>query len=146
MKKFLYKYILTPLSDMKLKYKLLLSYFCLIIIPFAIFTFVTNNKVSHAIETLVEYSARQSFEQSCSFISYKLQKVIDVSKVISIDPKVTGILSQNPNEVNLNMQLKDWSDLSIYIKSFQNDDEIYNVKLYVNDEFTFSGEEVHFYP
>lgn len=132
--------ISSPIINMKLKSKLLMAFFTLIILPFGIFIMIFNNRVSSAIETLVTYSARQSFEQSEAFISFKIDKMIDATNVILIDKKVNDILTQDPNLLSIYEQNKNQYDLSLYLSSFQNDDEIYKVRLFINDAFLYSSE------
>lgn len=131
-------------SNMKLMRKMLLSYFLLIVIPFGLFTYISNSRYSRTLENLVMYSAKQSFEQSGDFISYKLEKVMDALNVIVLDKNVNEILSRNPDSLDIHTQIKQMNELSGYLKSFQNNDEIYNIKLYINDKFMFSDEKVNF--
>jgi two-component system, sensor histidine kinase YesM len=144
MMKFIQKVIIRPISNMKLLSKMLLSYFLLIIVPFSIFTFISDQRVSDTIENLVKYTARQSFEQSNAFISYKLKKIIDVQNAISVDSKINSTLAKNPDSLDIPTQIRYMNEMSEYLKSFQNNDEIYNVKLYINDNFINADEKVNF--
>lgn len=145
MKKFIHKTLIKPISDMKLKRKLLLSYFLLIVIPFGIFTFFSDYRVSNTIETLVKFSAKQSFEQSADFLSYKLEKITDVLNVILSDKNINETLAKNPATQDIHMQIKDMGEMSTYLKSFyNNNNDIFGIKLYVNDEFIYSTENNNF--
>jgi two-component system, sensor histidine kinase YesM len=130
--------------NMKLKAKLLVSYFFLIVIPFGFFTLFSNLQVSSAVETLVKYSAKQSFDQTGEFVTYKIKKIIDVMNVIIMDKDLNATLSQNPDSVNINQQLKIQYDLNNYLLHYKNNDEIFDIKLYVDNRFLFSGEDSDF--
>lgn len=143
-KNFSPKSILSKIFSMKLKHKLLISYMLLIILPFGIFAVMSNLKVYQAIETFVSYSAERSFEQSGFFLSYKIDKIINTIDVLLVDKKINATLDQNPEKLDIPTQMLDMQDLSHYLRSFQNQDEVFNVKLYVKDAFIFSSEKVNF--
>lgn len=129
---------------MKLKNKLLISYLLLIIVPFSIFAVMSNFRVYAAIETLVSYSARHSFEQSGLFVSYKIDKIINTIDVLVVDKKINSTIDKNPADLDIPSQMLDMQDLSVYLRSFQNQDEVFNIKLYVKDYFLYSSEKVNF--
>ncbi len=138
------KQLMQKFSGLKLKNKLLISYLLLIIVPFGIFAVMSNFRVYSAIETLVSYSARHSFEQSGLFISYKIDKIINTIDVLLVDKKINATLEQDPSKLDIPSQMLDMQDLSRYLRSFQNQDEVFNVKLYVKDYFLYSTEKVNF--
>ena len=131
--------------NMKLKRKLLVAFFSLIIIPLGIFTIISNERVSNAIESLVKYSSIHSFEQAEAFLSYKIKKMYDVSNVITTDKKTVEILSKSLYATDLIDQFINQLDLSMYLTSFQNDDEIFKVNLYVNDSCFYANENKNIY-
>ncbi len=131
-------------SGMKLKNKLLISYLLLIIVPFGIFAVMSNFRVYETVETLVGYSAKHSFEQSGLFVSYKIDKIINTIDVLLVDKKINNTISQDPSKLGIPAQMLDMEDLSRYLRSFQNQDEVFNVKLYVKDDFLYSSEKVNF--
>ncbi len=132
------------LSGIKLKNKLLISYLLLIIVPFGVFAIMSNFRVYEAIETLVSYSAKHSFEQSGLFVSYKIDKIINTIDVLLVDKKINSTIGQEPDKLDIPSQMLDMQDLSRYLRSFQNQDEVFNVKLYVKDDFLYSSEKVNF--
>lgn len=138
------RHFLKKLSGIKLKNKLLISYLLLIIVPFGVFAIMSNFRVYNAIETLVSYSAKHSFEQSGLFVSYKIDKIINTIDVLLVDKKINSTISQEPDKLDIPSQMLDMQDLSRYLRSFQNQDEVFNVKLYVKDDFLYSSEKVNF--
>ena len=138
------RHFLKKLSGIKLKNKLLISYLLLIIVPFGVFAIMSNFRVYNAIETLVSYSAKHSFEQSGLFVTYKIDKIINTIDVLLVDKKINSTISQEPDKLDIPSQMLDMQDLSRYLRSFQNQDEVFNVKLYVKDDFLYSSEKVNF--
>lgn len=139
MKKLL-KLIVHKFSDMKLQTKMLFLYLFVIIIPFFAFSFISSNRASVAIEELVKFSARQSFDQTEAFMEYKIWKVVDTSKVLLSDTRINNILAKDPDEYPINEQIRDLNTLSNFLSSFINKEDIYNVRLYVNEGFEYSNE------
>ena len=86
--------------------KFLLSYFMLIIIPLILLSSITYKTVSTILETYITSATKQAFEQTYSFLSYKLYRVNDVSDIISNDNNITTIdsnlitiLGKSPNKI-----------------------------------------------
>ena len=69
---------------------------------------------------------------------------MDALNVIMLDKKLNETLAQNPASRNIHAQIQDMLELTAYLKSFENNNEIFNIKLYVNDEFIYSTENVNF--
>lgn len=134
-------------SNLKLMQKFLLSYFMLIIIPLILLSSLTYKNVSSILEEYITSATKQAFEQTYSFLSYKLYRINDVSNIISNDSNSTTIesnlitiLGKPINSYPINDQIKDMYFLRKYLSSYENDVDISNVKLYVNDDFIYSTE------
>jgi two-component system, sensor histidine kinase YesM len=123
----------------------MLSYFILILIPMMILTLVSYRQASHIVESQVLFSAKQIFEQTNSFLSYKIAKIVDASNIIAIDRNVNTILCKKPDLYSLPEQLKDMEDLTAYLKSFQGNDDIWRVRLNVNPQFIYAKENVNLF-
>ena len=133
--------------NLKLMQKFLLSYFMLIIIPLILLSSITYKKVSTILETYITSATKQAFEQTYTFLSYKLYRINDVSNIISndnnfttIDSNLITILGKSINSYPINEQIKDMYFLRKYLSSYENNVDISNLKLYVNDDFLYSTE------
>ncbi|MGH4050310.1 MAG: sensor histidine kinase [Clostridium sp.] len=134
-------------SNLKLMQKFLFSYFMLIIIPLILLSTITYKNVSSILETYITSATKQAFEQTYSFLSYKLYRINDVSNIISNDSNVTTtesnlitILNKTANTYPINEEIKDMYFLRKYLSSYENNVDISNLKLYVNDDFLYSTE------
>ena len=133
-------------NNFRFRTKLMFSYFILIIVPLGLLTFISYNQVSKTIEKLVLYSAKQNFEQTCSFLDYKIGKIIDISDVIPVDRNLITILTKPLENYELSEQLRDAQDLNIlYLSPYQKDDDVYRLKLYVREEVIYSQEHVNLF-
>ena len=119
----------------------------LIIIPLILLSTITYKNVSSILETYITSATKQAFEQTYSFLSYKLYRINDVSNIISSDSNVTTtesnlitILDKTTNTYPINEQVKDMYFLRKYLNSYENNLDISNLKLYVNDDFLYSTE------
>lgn len=130
---------------MKLRQKLILSYIFLIIIPWGIFMLFYSINISPSIESQVKYTAKQNFEQTYSFLFYKIKKILEISNIIILDKKLNSILSQKNDLLDVYKQMGDSIDLSQFLQLYQNDDEIYQIKLYVNDNLFYSTENLNLF-
>jgi two-component system sensor histidine kinase YesM len=130
-------------GDLRLQQKLSFLYLFVIVLPLLVFSLVSSNRASVAIEREVEQTAKRASEQAGAFLSYKIGKLFDTSKVILSDPRINAILAQEPREYTIHEQIRDLRTLSLFLGSFPNREEIHNVVLYVNSEFMYSNEGVN---
>lgn len=130
-------------SNLKLKHKFLLSYFILILVPLLILSSLTFEKVSKLVEKYITFSTSQAINQTHSFLSYKIYRISNVSDMIRIDKNITSLLVKNPIKYDIYDQIKDMSYLRQYLTNFQDNNDIYRVRLYVKDNFIFSGDNVN---
>jgi len=119
----------------------------LIIIPLILLSSITYKNVSSILENYITSATKQAFEQTYSFLSYKLYRINDVSNIISNDSNSTTIesnlitiLGKSKDSYSINDQIKDMYFLRKYLSSYQNDVDISNLKLYVKDDFIYSTE------
>lgn len=133
-------------NDQKLRSKFMFSNFVLIILPLIFFTLISNDAVSKTIENQVLFSEEQVFEQTSSFLSYKVSKVIDISDIISVDKNIIAILTKNLAEYDTAEQMQDLYDLNtFYLTPYQKEDDVYRVRLYVRDDIIYSQERVNLF-
>ena len=126
--------------NMKLKRKLLLSYFILKIIPLAVFSCLTYGRSSEIIRKYISYSALQSFNQTHSFLSYRLYKIIEASDIIATDKNLNEILQKDISNYEKVDQVQDMWDILMYLTSFQNKYDILKVRLYIKNGLLYSRE------
>lgn len=126
--------------DIKIKHKLLLSFLVLTVIPIGLISFLTFNTSSDIIHSYITYSATQSFNQTHNFISYKLYKVINTLDIIALDSKLNDILMKDVNRYSNVDQVQDMMDLKLFLKSFEDEHDIYRTRIYVRSGLIYSNE------
>jgi len=129
------------LLKLKLKHKLLLSYLLLILLPILYLQLYASGKVAGIIQEMVSFSLNQSFNQTHSFLSYKIKRITDTSDLIALDEdQLTRILKRDPSAYSLYEQLEDGNKLSQFLESYRDGTDVVAVKLYMPDGFLYAGE------
>ncbi|CAI6044459.1 cache domain-containing sensor histidine kinase [Cohnella sp. JJ-181] len=129
------------LLKLKLKHKLLLSYLLLILLPILYLQLYASGKIAGIIQEMVSFSLNQSFNQTHSFLSYKLKRVTDTSDLIALDEdQLTRILRRDPSAYSLYEQLEDGNKLSVFLESYRDGTDVAAVRLYLPDGFLFASE------
>jgi two-component system sensor histidine kinase YesM len=128
------------LHNTSLKSKLLISYSILIIIPLVMLSMYAYNKITDIIHDRAIYSAEQNFDQTHSYLSYKLYKIIRTSDLIATDKNVREILDKTSSVTPLEQQVEDMIYMVRYLTSLKDDVDIQQVKLYVNPGMVYSDE------
>lgn len=131
--------ILQFFNDLKLMQKLLLSYIILILLPLVVLSYLIYDNVTEVIEEHVVYSAKQSFEQTNSYLTYKFYNIIEKSNVLLNNKLFIDIMSSDSSS-GLTEQVKNSMDLSLFLTSLEDEINISNVKLYVSDDYLYSND------
>ncbi|BCZ45135.1 histidine kinase [Clostridium gelidum] len=129
----------------KLINQFLFMYSILIIIPLTILFTYTYTKMSTMIEDNIILSTEQAFDQSCSYITYKLSRIYSTSNSIVLDDNFTSILRKNPKNYPIYDQVSDLYKLRSNLSYNQNNVDIFTIDLYVNKDFIYSNENVNIY-
>ena len=129
----------------KLINQFLFMYSILIIIPLTILFTYTYTKMSTMIEDNIITSTEQAFDQSCSFITYKLYRIFNTSNSLVIDNNLTSILRKDPKNYPINEQVSDLYNLRSTLSSYQNNIDIFNIHVYINKDFIYSNENENIY-
>jgi two-component system sensor histidine kinase YesM len=145
MMKRMMKSLLRPVNSLKFRTKLMISYCIFIIIPLGLMSFFSYNQVSKTIESLVLYSAKQNFEQTYSFLNYKMGRIIDISDIIAVDQNLTEILMKPIENYSYTEQIRDAQDLTSFVTPFENEEDVYRIRLYVQDSVIYSQELVNLF-
>lgn len=129
------------LANSKLMTKLLLSYLILIIFPLGILALLSYNTISQAITDKTTYSAKQSFEQSYSYLSYKLRNVSNKAIQLTANKTLRSTIStdQRNYDENLELSLKDYKALYSYLAELENPDDAIRVRIYINPSLSFTA-------
>lgn len=134
------------LYSTKLRHKIMVTYLVLIIFPLGIFQFAASDKISQMIINQVTYSAEQGFDQTYSYLSYRVQRIAKTTDVLVANPTVYNVILNPQNNDDINKQMKDYAELKQLMISVRDTLDIYRVVLYVPESFFFARESESFLP
>jgi len=128
-------------KNLKLKDKLFLSYLILIIFPLSIFGKLSFSEISKILESHIIYSATQAFNQGTEYLSYKIDKIINVSDNIAVNSEVKSILERDLEHYTIAKKHEDLNFLRTYLRSYINDKDIHNICIYVKEGLLYSNKD-----
>ena len=129
------------LRDVRLRNKLLFAFFLAIFLPLVVFNQFTFRVVNDIVERQIIFSATQAFQQTSDFLAYKVHKIISVSDSIAVNSMVSSILEKDLDAYPLPDQYADLHTLRMYLNSFHDESDIYNICLYLRDEVMHAAED-----
>ena len=139
------KNMLRYFLDLKLIKKLLLSYFILIIVPMVLITYMFYNFVTGFTVNHITYSAEQSFEQTYSFLSYKLYNIKETSNVLIKNRNITNILKSDFGSFDIIFDIQNMYTLQEYLTTLQDETNVSRVRLYVPEGRLYSNENLNLF-
>jgi two-component system, sensor histidine kinase YesM len=139
------RYVRKLLYSVKLRNKILWTYAALIVFPLGLFQLIASERISDNMLDQVTYSAKQGFELTYSFLSYRLQRVEETSDTIVVTPSLSAAIRKAETE-DTSLQLETYEELKQMLRSFEDDIDVDRVILYTPDEFIFANEKENFLP
>jgi len=122
----------------------MISYGFVVFLPVFVLYIVSYSKVASILEHNLLYSASQSYEQTYSFASYKLYKMLRASDLIHNDGMIHRILTAPRESTSVVNQVDDMFLLQKYLTSYEDIQDIEKVRLYVPSFFIYSQEGINF--
>jgi len=133
-----YKYIL---YSWKLKYKLLISYAILIVIPLTVFMYFTYRNIAHSTETQSKSSSNLLIDQTTSFLNYKMNYIEYITEQIAFDNTLGNILKRDENLPVSPELMEDYLTASSIVKRLYKDDTMYSIGIFINKNIYYSNSE-----
>lgn len=131
--------------NLRLRKKLILSHSLITVFILLLFSGLTYKRTSEFIQEQVIFSAQKNYEQTYSFITYKLNRIMKISDVVLLNNEINRILVPKVHEDELANQMQDMNDLSRILRSFEDETDILKVKIYVRKKFIYSNEKINLF-
>ena len=131
---------------LRLADKFFLIFCLLVIIPLIVVFIYSYLTMKSMIKNNIITSSEQAFNQSYSFISYKVDRLYNTINSLIIDENLTSILLKDSNNYPISEQIEDLHTIRNYVYSYENNIDISDIELYVNDNFIFSYDKQNIYP
>lgn len=133
------------LQNIPLKRKLLISYALLLLLPLVTISFFSYDKIISVIKDRTFYSVEKSFNQTYSYLSYKLQKIVRLSDMIAVDAEINEIFRKSGGQYPLIEQVEDMNYLVTYLSFYADSEDILKARFYVKDGLIYSNESRNLY-
>lgn len=140
------KKMITWFNNLKLDKKILYLYFSLIVLLISILTVCTCTFTASTLRKNQAFSLQQNFNQSISYLTYKLDVISSASDMLIYNLSLNAILNQEPALVSSGQQTADSKELLHTLKNIEENDGIIQARVYVPDQLSYSGNGVNICP
>jgi two-component system sensor histidine kinase YesM len=136
------------LRDIPLKRKAVIFCFLIVFLPLTVIYFYFYEAVSGEMLEKISYSAKQGYNQSLSFIEYKLYWVIKISGLVETEESLNKILTKPRDKAvyTIHEQLGDMKILRTYLQAVEYQDEGIALKLFVEDDLVYAHDDIYINP
>ncbi|NOU79005.1 HAMP domain-containing protein [Paenibacillus sp. LMG 31459] len=132
--------------NMKMKNKLMLLNSLLILLTLSSVFYISYSQSSKSLNHENLNSTKQLLEQTESFLSYKISKILDVSDSLVLDGNLNEMLLRPVTDYSIHEQIRDFGNVSLNLSNLQMDDDIFRIRLYIPDELEYAYEMYNFFP
>ncbi|MFD0716897.1 sensor histidine kinase [Paenibacillus sp. GCM10027626] len=130
---------------LKLHQKWLLAIFTLIVVPLVVYTYLSYTKIAEMAKNQTIQLAEQSTQNTASEIGYLTSSSINVLDILSLDRNMNEMLSRDPAEHAIPLQLRDYANIVNFAETLQRNKDFYRVRIYVNDDFVYANDHVNLF-
>lgn len=134
----------TIFLNIKLRNKILISTMSILLITVSIFGYLFFIKTSELLENKTIDSTQKSLNQAVEFINYKMNNAKDASSLIYLDPVVKDLILKTESETELYKKFGYYEQLSTILINMNTGRDLYNIRLYIDDNFfsSVSGSKI----
>lgn len=130
-------------NNSKLHSKLMFSY--ILVLSFIILL-VAGAAISFSTRSLhdqLSFSAERSFNQTSSFLSYKMYKIIGTTDYLVQDSRLNAIINKNKEYYSPVDQVQDMLYIQKFLRSYQDDNDISRIQLFVQGGLLYSDGNIN---
>lgn len=123
----------------KLGRKLMCIYFLLIVLPLGMFSFYAYVRVRNTIQEQTFSAAQTAFDDTCASLERLLGRLDGVLDILSTDPLLYMMASNDPRDFTYIHRLEDSAQLATTFAHLCMLADIDRIRLYVNNEYSYSN-------
>lgn len=127
------------LSGGKLGGKLMCIYFLLIVLPLGMFSFYAYLRVRDLVQEQTFSAAQSAFDDTCLSLERLLGRLDGVIDILSTDPLIYTMASNDPRDYSYIRRLEDSSQLATTFEHLCMLADIDLIRLYVNNDYSYSN-------
>jgi len=137
--------ILAGSGNLKLRTRLLLAYFALLVVPLGILSCVSYAKSSLIIRGRMEELAGQALRQSGDFLSLRLRSVENALDALSANADLREILEREADRYPVGQQITDARKLEPLLDNYRINNNVFRIRLFVRDGLLYSNQGIYFH-
>lgn len=123
-----------------LRGKLLWVYFLLVVIPLGLFTLYSYHRVRSVVERQTFAAAQNAFDDTALSLRQALGELDEVLGILSADPLVYAMASNDPRDFTYMRRLEDSDQLALTLQHLRELSGVERIRLYVNNDYLYADE------
>ncbi|MDF2922557.1 MAG: yesM1 [Paenibacillaceae bacterium] len=141
MRLLLYKLYSAYAYRLKLRPRLLLSYFVLILLPLVLFIILSSNHVSKSLIKQSQYSANISLRQTSLYIDRILSDISDLTEALAFNSSLGNILTNPLNAALTPDSYADYLAANQIVESMFKSRDLYSMEIFIEPDVFYAAPE-----
>ena len=130
-----------PLARGKLRGKLLCVYFLLVVLPLGLFTIYAYSRIRGVVREQTFSAAQNAFDSSAVSVQQVLDKLDEVLDILTADPLVYTMASNDPEDYTYIRRLEDSDQLVQTFLHLRKLSGVTQIRLYVNNDYLYTASQ-----
>lgn len=130
-----------PLARGKLREKLLCVYFLLVLLPLGLFTVYAYARIRGVVQEQTFSAAQNAFDSSAVSVQQVLDKLDEVLDILTADPLVYTMASNDPDDYTYIRRLEDSDQLAQTFLHLRKLSGVTQIRLYVNNGYLYTASQ-----
>ncbi len=123
----------------KLKTKLLWVFFLLVVLPLGLFTLYAYFRIRSVAREQTFSAAQNAFDSSAASVQQALDKLDEVLDILSADPLVYAMASNDPKDITYIKRLEDTDKLALTFQHLRKLSGVARIRLYADNEYLYAS-------
>lgn len=137
--------LLSPLRRLSIPRPWLIAYLLLIVLPAGVFLYGYYERSAVILKNEVVRTMHQTLKQAGSNLSYRLERIEDISNAAFMNANLHQYLSVGADDQSIGIQIQVIEDLRFLVETVQSNSDVFHVKLFVDKSKLYAGERVNFF-
>ncbi|RIX60200.1 sensor histidine kinase [Paenibacillus nanensis] len=137
--------VLSSLRWLSIPRPWLIAYLLLIVLPAGVFLYGYYERSAVILKNEVVRTMHQALKQAGSNLSYRLERIEDISDAAFMNANLHSYLSVGPDDQSIGIQIQVIEDLRFLVETVQSNSDVFRVKLFVDKTKLYAGERVNFF-
>lgn len=123
----------------------MIAYLLLIVLPTGIFLYGYYERSADILKSEVVRTMQQALKQAGSNLSYRLERIEDISDAAFMNANLHSYLLINSDDQSIGTQIKVIEDLRYLVETVQSNSDVFRVRLFVDKSKLYAEERINFF-